>query len=129
MSTGARAVWIVDDDDSVRESLRGLLEAYNYDVRAFESSAAFLAAAGAERCDCLLLDLNLPPPTGLDILQRIRRRADAAVPVVIITGRGGKAARRRVLAAGANAYLEKPFEGEELLKVVGALTLQAAAHT
>jgi FixJ family two-component response regulator len=126
---GTQAIWIVDDDDSVRESLRGLLEAYDYVVTDFPGSSEFLAADGVDGCDCLLLDLNLPQVSGLDVLERLRVDAAAAIPVVVITGQGGLATRRRALAAGADAYLEKPFDGEELLRTVGALTARSARPT
>lgn len=110
-------VVVIDDSDSVRESLPDLLEQVGFDVQAFESAEAFLASEAADKTSCLILDVGLPGMSGPDLHQELLRRGKA-VPVVFITAQGDKSLRPRLVAAGAVACLFKPFSDTALLDAV-----------
>jgi two-component system, LuxR family, response regulator FixJ len=116
-------VYLVDDDDAVRDSLTILLESHGMDVRAYESCVEFLAGYMAEPNSCLVLDQHLPTMSGLDLLES-REPARLRLPVVMISGRVDPAIRARALAAGALAVLDKPFEDKVLLAAIA----HALAH-
>ena len=110
-------IFIVDDDDAVRDSLRLLLEAHGMAVEDFDSTADFAAAYRPHPRACLILDLHLPVVGGLDFLAS-RTSRDLKLPVILITGRGDAATRERALALGAVAFLEKPVDDRELLSEI-----------
>lgn len=110
-------VYLVDDDEAVRDSLTILLESYGIDVRAYESCSDFLAGCEAESNSCLVLDQHLPTMSGLDLLES-HAPARLRLPVVMISGRVDPAFRARALAAGALAVLDKPFEDKVLLAAI-----------
>jgi two-component system response regulator FixJ len=110
-------VYLVDDDDAVRDSLIILLESHGIEVRAYESCAEFLAGYVAEANSCLVLDQHLPTMSGLDLLES-RAATRLSLPVVMISGRADPAIRARALAAGALAVLDKPFEDKVLLAAI-----------
>ena len=112
-------VSIVDDDESVRESLPDLLQQCGYAVEAFSSAEAFLASDVVSETDCLLLDLAMPGMSGPDLLQELKRRLQI-VPIVFITASGDKTLRPRLLAQGAVDCLFKPFSEKALLDAVSA---------
>jgi two-component system, LuxR family, response regulator FixJ len=115
-------VYLIDDDDAVRDSLTILLESYGMDVRAYESCAEFLAGYLAGPNSCLVLDHHLPTMSGLDLLES-RAPAQLRLPVVMISGRVDPAIKARALAAGALVVLDKPFEDKALLAAIArALT-------
>jgi two-component system response regulator FixJ len=116
-------VYLVDDDDAVRDSLTILLESHGMDVRPYESCAEFLAGYMAGPNSCLVLDQHLPTTTGLDLLES-RAPARLRLPVIMISGRVDPAIRARALAAGALAVLDKPFEDKVLLAAIA----QALTH-
>jgi FixJ family two-component response regulator len=103
----AKTVAVVDDEALIRESLGALLEAYGYAVQGFATGAEFLAAA-LPAASCVLLDIEMPRCSGLQVLDRLRQRG-VAPPVILITG--GLPQR----AAGARACLRKPIRPDELL--------------
>ncbi|MBI3512462.1 MAG: response regulator [Proteobacteria bacterium] len=113
----AAVVFVVDDDEAVRDSLQLLLQSEGFEVVGFASCAAALAAIDAARPTCLLLDLHLPGAGGLELLAMLAAR-DIRVPVVMITGRIDRETRLRALASGADAVLEKPLDHAAL---VGAI--------
>ena len=118
--TNKRAlVAVVDDSDSVRESLPDLLTQVGYDVQAFESAEAFLASEVMTATDCLILDVGLPGMSGPDLQQELKRRG-ATIPIVFITAQGDKSLRPRLISAGAAACLFKPFSDNALLDAVEA---------
>jgi len=102
-------VYVVDDDDGVRDSLKILLESYGARVAAFGSTEAFLRDYRPNAHACLVLDQHLPGATGLDFLATAEG-ARLGLPVILVTGRGDPALRSRALAAGCFAYLEKPVD-------------------
>lgn len=110
-------VAIVDDNESVRESLPHLLQHAGYAVQAFASAEAFLAADVANGASCLILDVGLPGMSGPELQQELIRR-ERTVPIVFITAQGDKALHRRLMAAGAVACLFKPFTDSALLEAV-----------
>jgi two-component system response regulator FixJ len=109
-------VYIVDDDADVRQSARALLEAYDLAVEEFASAQAFLAGFKADRKACLLLDLNMPEMSGLELLEQLQR-LDIALPVIIVTGQGDPHAAEQARRAGAFDFLEKPVD-DSLIAVV-----------
>jgi two-component system, LuxR family, response regulator FixJ len=110
-------IFIVDDDDATRDSLRLLVECEGFEAQDFASGRAFLDTARPADGDCLILDLNMPQMNGFDVLAELRRRG-AGTPVVIVTAWPDSATKKRAAAAGAIAFLEKPLAAEELLAVV-----------
>jgi two-component system, LuxR family, response regulator FixJ len=117
MSGQAAPVFIVDDDDAVRDSLRIYLESRGLEVRDFASPGALLAACGAPRDGCLVLDFQLPSMDGLALLKLLRDRA-IDLPAVLVTAQTDPQIRARARKAGIAAFLEKPFDGPALLAVV-----------
>ena len=112
-------VSVVDDSDSVRESLPDLLQHAGFDVRAFASAEAFLESDVLETTRCLILDVGLPGMSGPDLQQELMRRGKA-FPIVFITAQGDKSLRPRLLGEGAAACLFKPFSDTALLDAVEA---------
>ena len=112
---------VVDDEAPVRKALGRLLSASQINTTAFESGRQFLDSLDSARPDCVILDLHMPEMTGHDV-QRALKRADASVPVIIITGFDEPEARVRCLAAGACAYLLKPLDDQVLLEAVANCT-------
>ena len=112
-------VAVVDDSDSVRESLPGLLQQVGFEVQAFPSAEAFLRSAGTDSVDCLVLDVGLPGMSGPDLQRELVRRGNP-VPVVFITAQADASLGRRLLAAGAVACLPKPFSDTALIEAVEA---------
>ncbi len=110
-------IFIVDDDDAVRDSLRFLLEAHGMTVEDFESTAGFAAAYRPHPRSCLVLDLHLPEVGGLDYLASLKKHG-SDLPVIMVTGRGDDASRERAFALGAFAFLEKPVDDQELLSAI-----------
>ena len=119
-------VSVVDDSDSVRESLPDLLRYSGFDVQAFASAEAFLASGTAGATTCLVLDVGLPGMSGPDLQQELKRRGQD-IPIVFITAQGEKSLRPRLIGRGAAACLFKPFSDTELLDAVnGALGMRGA---
>lgn len=114
---------IVDDDESVRESLPDLLKELGYDSRSFSSAEEFIAAMGALQTDCLILDIGMPGMSGAELQQELKRRA-IHIPIIFITARRDEAMRSRLMEQGAVAYLIKPFGDGALLEALNA-ALQA----
>jgi FixJ family two-component response regulator len=101
-------VAVVDDDESVRESLPDLLRELGYEAETFASAEGFLAAGNFGRTGCLLLDIAMPGMSGPELQRELQRRG-MAIPVVFITAHGDDALRPRLLAQGAVDCLFKPF--------------------
>jgi FixJ family two-component response regulator len=110
-------VSVVDDSDSVRESLPDLLQQVGFAVQAFSSAEAFLASDAAEETRCLILDIGLPGMSGPDLQQELIRRGKA-MPIVFITAQGDQSLHPRLVARGAVACLFKPFSDHALLEAV-----------
>jgi CheY-like chemotaxis protein len=120
MSTEARkkVVLVVDDDASVRQSIRKVLEGAGYEVAAACDGEEAVVQFAPEQIDLVLLDLNLPLRSGWDVFERLTTRYPL-VPVIIITGMPNQ--YRTALAAGVGALMEKPIGVPALLKTIGEL--------
>jgi FixJ family two-component response regulator len=112
-----KVVSVVDDDDSVRRSVKNLLLSLGFQVEAFESAESFLESSQRGNTGCLVLDLSMPGMTGEDLVV-ILANAGAPIPTVILTAHGDSPVRERLLALGVLACLGKPFRSEELLAAV-----------
>jgi FixJ family two-component response regulator len=110
-------VFIVDDDPSVRDSLRFLLESVGLEVRIFSSAQDFLDGTDSETPGCLLLDVRMPGMSGLD-LQHELANAGIFLPIIFITGHGTVPMSVRAMKAGAVDFLQKPFDEQDLLNAV-----------
>jgi FixJ family two-component response regulator len=119
-------VSIVDDDDSLRRSLRNLLGSVGFRVETFASAEAFLQSVHQERTGCLVLDLGMPGMSGLDLLGHLSGLG-RRIPSVILTAHGDEA-RQRSLQAGAVAFLTKPFDGDALVDAVRTALGQDRRH-
>ena len=107
-------VYIVDDDEAVRDSLSVLLESKAYAVRSFVSAANFLAAAPSLPAGCLIVDIRMPEMDGLELQQRLVERG-LDFPLIVITGHGEVPLAVRAMKAGAGDFIEKPFASEAIL--------------
>ncbi len=112
-------IYVVDDDEAVRDSLSVLLETNGYTVRTFASASEFLAAAPTLRAGCLIADIRMPQMDGLELQQRLNERA-LSFPLVVITGHGDVPLAVRAMKAGALDFIEKPFAAETILNGVAA---------
>jgi CheY-like chemotaxis protein len=117
VTTKRALVSVVDDDESVRESLPDLLREFGYTSRVFSSAEEFLSSDCVGQTRCLILDIAMPGMTGPD-LQRELVNQHYEIPVVFITAHGGEAVRSRLLEQGAVACLFKPFSDTALLQAL-----------
>jgi DNA-binding response OmpR family regulator len=106
-------VAIVDDDEQLLHSIGGLLRSFGIGALLFQSAEAFLRAVAAP-IDCVIADIHMPDMDGLTMLKKLRDSGNA-VPVIILSALDPESTRDRALATGANAYLSKPVDGEELV--------------
>jgi len=117
--TKHRLVSVVDDSESVRESLPDLLQQVGFAVQAFSSAEAFLASEAASQTSCLILDVGLPGMSGPDLQEELIRRG-SDIPIVFVTAQDDKSLRPRLIAHRAAACLFKPFSDTALLEAVEA---------
>jgi len=117
MSSTGSVVFVVDDDPSVRDSLRRLLTSVGLTVEVFPSAQAFLKRPRVDSPGCLVLDVRLPGLSGLD-LQRELAGTDTALPIVFLTGHGDIPMSVRAMKAGAVEFLTKPFREQDLLDAI-----------
>ena len=113
----AALISVVDDDDSVRESLRGLLRSVTFGVEVFASAEEFLSSDRMRETDCLILDVRMPGMSGLELYRRLVS-SHPYMPVIFITAHGDEELRSRALRGGAVDYLLKPFSDDALLNAV-----------
>jgi FixJ family two-component response regulator len=112
-------VSVVDDDESVRESLPDLLRLLGYATQSFFSAEAFLDSAWVGETRCLILDIALPGMTGPDLQRELERRGHR-IPIIFITAVEDQAVRHRLLSRGAIECLFKPFSETDLIKALSA---------
>jgi two-component system, LuxR family, response regulator FixJ len=110
-------VFIIDDDEMVRDSLKALLEAHRFRVQEFGSGRQYLATRDGSIRGCLLLDMHMPDMSGLDLLEALRNRGDD-VPVVVFSGRSDPVLDARAKALGASEVLDKPVGYKRLLAAI-----------
>jgi len=120
---GDRHVYIVDDDDAVRDSLMTLLEACDYRVRSFGTAPDFLETAETIPLGCLIVDIRMPEMDGLELQQRLNERS-LKFPMIVITGHGDVPLAVRAMKAGALDFIEKPFATQKILDSVEAALAQ-----
>jgi FixJ family two-component response regulator len=117
MSSTEPIIFVVDDDRSVRDSLRRLFASVGLAVEVFRSAQEFLSRPRPDSPGCLVLDVRLPGLSGLD-LQRELARTDAPLPIVFLTGHGDIPMSVRAMKAGAIEFLTKPFREQDLLDAI-----------
>ena len=116
MSTTEAVVYIVDDEASVRRSLIRLMESVGLNAKAFATGDEFLRFRRPDTAACLVLDVRMPGPSGLDVQQRLS--ADTGLPVIFVTGHGDVPMSVRAIKAGAAEFLTKPFNDQALLDAI-----------
>lgn len=112
-------VVVVDDDASIREGLSDLLRTVGLEVRVFGSTPELLDAALPDRPTCLVLDVRLPGPSGLDLQNSLAERG-SALPIIFMTGHGDIPMTVRAMKAGASDFLSKPFRDQDMLDAITA---------
>jgi DNA-binding NtrC family response regulator len=117
MSTVIPLIYVVDDDESVRRALGGLVRSAGLTVQTFPSAQEFLAFSRPDVPSCLVLDVQLPGLSGLDLQQELAK-ADVQIPIIFLTGHGDIPMTVRAMKAGALEFLTKPFDDEDLLQAI-----------
>jgi RNA polymerase sigma factor (sigma-70 family) len=115
--TAASLIFVIDDDPSVRSSLKFLLSTVGLQTETFESADSFLRRKPADVPSCLVLDVRLPGLSGLDFQRELASR-DILLPIVFLTGHGDIPMSVRAMKAGAVEFLTKPFRDQDLLDAV-----------
>jgi FixJ family two-component response regulator len=108
---------IVDDDESIRESLPDLLKDFGYAVRTFAAADAFLISDAVEQTRCLILDVAMPGMSGPELQRELARRG-LRIPIIFITAQSNETLRARLLSQGAVDFLVKPFSDAALLGAI-----------
>jgi FixJ family two-component response regulator len=115
------SIAIIDDDVLVRQSLGDCMESAGYAVESFDSAEEFLASGSAQKAACLIVDVQLPGITGLDLQARLAG-VDNRVPIVFVSAQGTRANREKAMSRGATGFLSKPFRRDDLVRLVEAAT-------
>jgi two-component system response regulator FixJ len=114
-------IYVIDDDEAVRQSIEFLLKTAGIAVRGFDSAVAFLDALAEIGPGCVVTDVRMPGMTGIELLQRVRE-VKADLPVIVITGHGDVPLAVEAMKLGAADFIEKPFDDDQLIASVrGAL--------
>jgi FixJ family two-component response regulator len=108
---------VVDDDESVRESLPDLLKEFGFAAGAFSSAKEFLSSGCIDETSCLILDIVMPGMSGPELQQELKRRGKE-IPIIFISGRNDETIRAQVLQQGAAGFLLKPFSDAALLAAI-----------
>ena len=109
------AVCIIDDDESVRMATTCLLRSLGHVVRTFASAEEFLSSPYLDEASCLIVDVNMPRMSGLDLQSRLREKG-RTLPIIFVTAYPEERARARALKGGAIGYLDKPFDSRTLIE-------------
>ena len=112
-------VYVIDDDDAVRQSLEFLLKTAGISARSFDSAKAFLEVMPQIQSGCIITDVRMPEITGIDLLRQVKE-SKHDIPVIVITGHGDIALAVEAMKIGAIDFLEKPFDDDSLLSAVRA---------
>lgn len=126
-TTVSETVFIVDDDEAVRDSLRWLLEANGYQVQAFESAEIFLETYNPDQISVLIADVRMPGMSGLELQEALIER-NSQLPIVFITGHGDVPMAVSTIKKGAVDFLEKPFNESDLRDIVARMLEQATEN-
>jgi FixJ family two-component response regulator len=117
MTSASPIVHVVDDDDSVRTAVARLLRAAGYEVRVHASAGDFLLSRQPDRTGCVILDVHMPGPSGLEVQEAFTKSGDS-MPIVFLTGHGDIPTSVRAIKAGAVDFLTKPVQKGALLSAV-----------
>ena len=117
MTISDAAVFVVDDDALIRDSLKQLVKSVGLQVETFSSTQAFLDTELPDTPSCLILDIRMPGLSGLDLQDELVKRR-ISIPIIFITGHGTVPMSVRAMKAGAVDFLQKPFEDQELLDLI-----------
>ncbi len=117
MTNEADIVYVIDDDESIREALNSLIRSVGLNVKTFASAQEFLQSPRPDAPACLILDVRMPGLSGLD-LQRDLAEANIHIPIIFITGHGDIPMSVRAMKAGAVEFLTKPFRDQDLLDAI-----------
>ena len=120
-------IFVIDDDDAVRQSLEFLLRTAQMNVRSFKSAKAFLEVLPEISSGCIITDVRMPDISGIDLLRKVKER-NLDIPVIVVTGHGDIALAVEAMKIGAVDFLEKPFDDDQLIAAVRA-TLSKTADT
>jgi two-component system response regulator FixJ len=112
-----KQICVVDDDESVADSLKSLLETFGYDVRSYKSGADFLADNRRRAPGCLIIDQHMPGMNGLDVVDRLQKQG-ARVPTILISGRLDTNINERAACLGVTSVLEKPYAADHLVDLI-----------
>ena len=112
--SGEFIISVIDDDESFRTALVGLLRSLGYEAQGFASAVEFINRGGERWCDCIITDFNMPGMSGLDLIQLLTARG-STVPVIMVTGRPEAGLEAKAAAGGAVCLLMKPFEDDALI--------------
>jgi FixJ family two-component response regulator len=123
-ATSVETVFVVDDDEAVRDSLRWLLEANGYRVQCFASAEQFLEAYQPAQIGCLILDVRMSGMSGLELQERLIKE-NAALPIIFVTGHGDVPMAVSTMKKGAMDFIEKPFDEAELRRLVERMLAEA----
>jgi FixJ family two-component response regulator len=117
---------IVDDDESVREAVKGLIKSLGYNAAAFSSAEEFLLSRQVQQTACLILDINMPGMSGLDLHRHLASEG-ASIPTILITAYPDDRIRNSALHDGVLCYMVKPFDEDDLLSCIDQ-ALSKKAH-
>lgn len=117
-------VYVVDDDEAVRDSVQWLLEGQDFRVRTFESAEAFLARYDPREVACLIVDIRMDGMSGLELQDRLNER-DSPLPLAFITGHGDVPLAVETMKKGAMDFIQKPFDQAQLMSLVERMLEQA----
>jgi|SRR5712672_1300689 len=112
-----KMIAIVDDDDSIRSALQGLLESAELPARSFASAEEFLRSGQRHQIACLITDIRMPGMSGLELQAKLNSER-CKIPIIFITAHGDEKLRMQALRAGAVEFMAKPFDDEALLESV-----------
>jgi FixJ family two-component response regulator len=115
--TDVPLISVVDDDESLRESLEGLLKSMGYTVNVFSSAEEFLSSQAPGKTKCLILDVRMPGMSGPELQQKLKTNGPR-IPIIFITAHGDEDVISRVMAEGAVDCLLKPFSEDSLLNAI-----------
>ena len=112
--SGEFTISVIDDDESFRTALVGLLRMLGYEAKGFASAVEFINNGGEGSCDCIITDINMSGMSGFDLIQLLIARG-STVPIIMVTGRPEPGLEAKVAASGAICLLMKPFEEDALI--------------